>query len=83
MHMGEGGAAGIRDQRKTAPHLGHQGPAAAGVLCSVAVQAQVGGGDVWAWGKGWGAVGAELSSPRRKLLLDEEAGGTARSLLLL
>lgn len=58
MHVGEGGVAGIRDQRKTAPHLGHQGPAAAGVLCSVAVQAQVGGGDVWAWGKGQGGSGS-------------------------
>lgn len=35
------------------------------------------------WRQGWGAVGVELSSPRRKLLLREEAGGTARSLLLL
>lgn len=48
------GVAGNRDQRKTAPHSGHQGPAAAGVLCSVVVRTQVGGGDVWAWGKGWG-----------------------------
>lgn len=30
--------------------LGPWGPAAAGVLCSVAVRAQVGGGDAWAWG---------------------------------
>lgn len=48
------GVAGNRDQRKTAPHSGHQGPAAAAVLCSVEVRTQVGGGEVWAWGKGRG-----------------------------
>lgn len=70
MHVGVRGA-GDRNQRKTAPHLGHQGPA--DVLCSVAVRAGAGG---WWWpGEGAGAVGAELSSPRRKRLLSEEAGG--------
>lgn len=75
------GVSGNRDQRRTAPHAGRRGPAAAGVLCSVAAQAA----QVGRWrglGKG-GAVGAELSSPRRKLLLGEEAGGSAGSLLLL
>lgn len=33
---------------------GPEGPAAVGVLCSVEVRAQVGGGDEWAWGKGRG-----------------------------
>lgn len=49
--------------------LGPGGPVAAGLQCSVAGRAQVGGGE------GLGAGGgsrAELSSPRRKLLLGRE-----------
>lgn len=34
--------------------LGPWGPAAAGVLCSVVVKAQGGGGEAWVWGKGRG-----------------------------
>lgn len=75
--------------RKTASLLG-RGPAAAGglvgragVQCSVVVRVQVGGRDARAWGEGGSGSGAELSSPRRKLLLGRGAGGAVQSLLLL
>lgn len=56
-----------------------EGAAAAGLLCSALVQAGLVGGVDYGPREGAGMVGAELSSPRRKLLLSEEAGGTSWS----
>lgn len=63
--------------------LGPQGPAAAGVLCSVVARAQVGGGDAWAWGKGRGRRERSCPVPEGNCSSAKEQGDAARSLLLL